>query len=89
MSGYPSDLFSTATLDADPLRIGEAMAKKVASMGVKPGAYLPPPYASAMLTEADVRRIVREEMDAANPPPSVLDVTPEDVRAWLPGGLCR
>ncbi len=40
------------------------------------------------LTEADVRRIVREEMEAARPVPSVLDVTPEDVRVWLPGGRC-
>jgi hypothetical protein len=83
MSGYPSDLFSTATLDADAMRIGEAMAKNIASMGVRPGAYLPPPYAAPALTEADVRRIVREEMETARPVPSVLDVTPEDVRRWL------
>ena len=53
---------------------------------------MPPMYGATVapsLTEADVRRIVREELDTRSPAPSVLDVTPEDVRAWLPGGLCR
>ena len=35
------------------------------------------------LTEADVRRIVREELEAAKPGP--LDVTPDDVKRWAPG----
>jgi hypothetical protein len=44
-----------------------------------------PVYAPPQLTEADVRRIVIEELDARKPGP--LDVSAEDVRRWLPRGL--
>jgi hypothetical protein len=81
----PSDLFGT--LDADALR--KAFARDLAASAERlstdwPLTTMPPapPYAPG-LTEADVRRIVREEMEAARPKPSVLDVTPEDVRRWI------
>lgn len=89
--------FDTARIDPVKLRtLGDEMAKAIASetSAIKDQwlATMAPGYGSTFapsLTEADVRRIVREELDARFPAPSVLDVTPEDVRAWLPGGLCR
>jgi hypothetical protein len=42
-------------------------------------------YAPPSLTEADVRRIVAEELDARRPGP--LDVSAEDIRRYLPRGL--
>ena len=44
-------------------------------------AMIPKPMGT--MGEADIRRIVREEIEARFPPPSVLDVTPEEVRHWM------
>lgn len=52
-------------------------------LGAIPPVYGTPP--TPTLTEADVRRIVREEMESSRPVPSVIDVTPEEVRRWTGG----
>lgn len=86
--------FDHITLDKAALaRAAEEYRRNLAAQAKQfspPLTTMPPMYGATVapsLTEADVRRIVREEMEAARP--SVLNVTPEDVRAWLPGGLCR
>lgn len=60
-------------------------ASLTASIATMPPAYAPPTYPAPSVTEADIRRIVREEIDARFPPASVLAVSAEDVRRLCPG----
>jgi hypothetical protein len=85
----PSDPFVNVTID--PAKLGQLMAEEIRKLPRErtdwPLTTMPPDYGYAppSLTEADVRRIVREEMEAAKPGP--LDVSAEDVRRYLPRGL--
>lgn len=84
--------FDHITLDKAALaRASEEYKRNLAAQASRlstdwPLTTMPPMYGGTVapsLTEADVRRIVREELEAVRPAPSVLDVTPEDVKRWM------
>lgn len=91
MGSRPSDLFGTLDADALARATAEMFRAQATESPMNPWPYVSPspayiPPIAPSLTEADVRRLVREEIEASRPVPSVLDVTPEDVKRWLPRG---
>jgi hypothetical protein len=81
------DLLATLTPEAQRKLVDEvkrSLASAPPPFGTWPLTTQPDPfpvYAPPSLTEADVRRIVAEEIEARRPGP--LDVSAEDIRRYL------